>query len=233
MDITHIIRKTVHTDWAPVLLREAAHHNGSWINDVVSQDIHDYKQLLEVLPPKNLIFNAFTKFDVGDTRVCILGQDPYPTKGHAMGLSFSVPTSVTTMPPSLRNIFKELEHEYGVARTNKDLTDWADQGVLLLNTALTVLEGKAGRHTRVWNKFTRGVIEYMNQYLENIVYILWGNHAKEYADMIDHEKNYVLTHSHPSPLARIPFVGNGHFKLANTYLEEHGMPPVNWIGSKN
>lgn len=235
MDIKSMIEATVHTDWRAVLLQLATMH-GERINTALCKDAG------AMLPPHDLIFNAFTKFNMADLKVVILGQDVYPTRGHGMGLCFSVSgvqntnvnTNTTKMPPSLRNIFKELEHEYGVKRMSMDLTDWAEQGVLMLNTALTVLEGKAGKHISVWKPFTQDLLDYVVQNTEHVVYILWGEHAKDavlplFNEADRKEANKILTHSHPSPLARKPFVGNNHFEETNKYLESVGKSRIRWV----
>ena len=230
MDILTIINDTVHTNWKRVLLDIAQRH-ATQINSVVQKDTDAFAGTLDVLPSPDLMFRAFNEFNVEDTRALILSQDPYPTKGHAMGLCFSVPCGTKPMPPSLRNIFKELEWEHARPRASTDLSDWAVQGVLLLNTALTVLEKNAGRHLAVWKPFTTDVIKFIAESprTQNIVYMLWGEHAKEVTALVDLKRNCVLTHSHPSPLARRPFIGNNHFKLANEYLESCGKAAITWL----
>jgi uracil-DNA glycosylase len=217
----------VKTDWKNILLSIANKHAVT-IDEKLSMDEELFQDVLEIVPPKNMIFNAFNLFDVKDLKVCIIGMDPYIKKGEAMGLSFSVPQG-TKCPPSLRNIFKELTHEYSVIRTNTDLTDWASQGVLLLNTALTTLESKTGYHVTIWKKFVEEVLDYITKNCNNIVYILWGSHAQQFQSMIDSEQNLILTHSHPSPLSRKPFVGNNHFRLCNSYLKKVGKQEIQWI----
>jgi uracil-DNA glycosylase len=131
----------------------------------------------------------------------------------------------------LRNIFKELENEYGVKRTETDLTDWAEQGVLLLNTALTVRESSAGSHLKFWKPFTWDVVKHIATKTKNTVYVLWGAHAQEYESLIDKENNLVLRGIHPSPLAARAgnFVGNGHFQKANEYLVKFDKAPITWV----
>lgn len=181
----------------------------------------------KIVPPKHLIFDAFNKFNIQDTKVVIISQDPYIKPGEAMGLCFSVPNGFK-IPPSLRNIFKELERSYSLKRTNTDLSDWADQGVLLLNTSLTTIEGISGQHMAIWKDFTKEVIKYLTGQTSNIVYILWGAHAQTFESLIPTD-NLILKHSHPSPLSRVPFVGNNHFILCNTYLEKHFKQPIDWF----
>lgn len=194
----------------------------------LDQDYKTYGSELEVFPPSGKIFNAFSHFDPSGLRVVILGQDVYPTKGDGMGLSFSVPQG-TRCAPSLRNILKEVSRSCG-SRQNTDLTDWARQGVLLLNTALTVREGSPGSHIRAWKPFTTSVVRHIASACNNVVYMLWGNHAQEYEPLIDASNNLVLRSIHPSPLASRSgsFVGNGHFEKANDYLRKFEHAPIAW-----
>ncbi len=189
------------------------------------------------LPEKHNIFRAFECFNVQDLKVVILGQDCYHSlskkngKPLACGLSFSVFEECQTLPPSLRVIFDELHHEYGVRRISTDLSDWSSQGVLLLNCALTVQQGKANSHAKVWKPFTDDLIMYIAKHCKNVVYILWGEFAKNYEQYIDTTTNYILTCRHPSPLAQSkgPFVGNNHFRLTNEYLEKNNKQPIVWV----
>jgi uracil-DNA glycosylase len=136
------------------------------------------------------------------------------------------------MPPSLRNVFAELAREYAPQTrlaTATSLVDWADQGVLLLNTALTVREGGSGSHMKMWQGFTTDLMRYLGQELENVVFLLWGAHAQSYRPLIDEKKNKVLIHSHPSPLSRQPFVGCGHFGTCNEWLLSRGRLGIQWL----
>ena len=183
-----------------------------------------------VYPRGNDIFNALnmTRFD--DVRVVILGQDPYHGEGQAHGLCFSVRDGVP-LPPSLVNIYKEIEAEYGVKmpRTG-DLTGWATQGVLLLNATLTVRHANAGSHqNKGWEEFTDAVIRAVNDQKEHVVFLLWGSYAQKKGQIIDRAKHFVLTSPHPSPLsAHRGFLGNGHFKKTNEYLAANGFTPIDW-----
>lgn len=215
--------KNIDTDWKVVL-----QNTYDLYGEQVFSELEREEKKFEVFPSRKDIFAAFNCFDMKDLNVVILGQDVYPTKGHGMGMCFSVPSNFKT-PPSLRNIFKELEAEYNIKRTNTDLTDWAKSGVLLLNTALTVREGAAGSHINLWRSFTHHIIQHITQHTKNIVYMLWGNHAHSYESYIDKDHNLVLKHTHPSPLSRKPFVGNNHFKMANAYLEQHDRTPISWF----
>jgi uracil-DNA glycosylase len=173
-----------------------------------------------IYPPENLIFNCFEQCHFEDLKVVIIGQDPYHGQGQANGMSFSVDDGIK-IPPSLRNIFKEIEQEFsGGLPTNGDLTRWANQGVLLLNATLTVGEAQAGSHqNKGWETFTDNVIRMINAEKKNIVYMLWGNYARKKKVLIDHSTNLILESAHPSPLsAHRGFLGNNHFKKANEYL---------------
>lgn len=184
-----------------------------------------------VFPHPSKIFRAFEYFDPNDTKVVILGQDPYHTPGVAHGLSFSTESS-NSIPPSLQNIFKEIELEYG-APVNKDpdLTRWAKQGVLLLNASLTVKAGLANSHADYgWGIFTDAVIKALSEKEEHIVFMLWGAFAGKKESEIDFFKHHVLKAPHPSPLsAHKGFLGCGHFKEANEYLKQHGRGEIDWV----
>ena len=193
----------------------------------VLQTVKEAFPTLEVFPPENERFAAFTHFQRRDLRVVILGQDPYIHLGEAHGLAFSVPNGCK-MPPSLRNIFKELERAYGVKRTATDLTDWARQGVLLLNTALTVREGCSGSHSKLWFPYMHHFMKRLGEESTGVVFMLWGNHAQSYRHLINEEANLVLTWTHPSPLSRKSFVGCDHFETANRYLQGRGKERITW-----
>jgi len=193
----------------------------SAIEKCIEEEIHKY----QIFPPLSSVFNAFT-LSCPAVKVVIIGQDPYHNKGEAHGLAFSVQQG--KMPPSLRNIFKELNREYGIMRTNTDLSDWASQGVLLLNTALTVRENCPGSHIHIWKPFTSEVIKMLGG-MSGIVFMLWGKHAQQYECMIDNKNNLVLKHSHPSPLARKSFIGNNHFSQCNAYLITKNKTPITWV----
>ena len=186
-----------------------------------------------VYPPGKFIFEAFNRTSVDKVKVVLLGQDPYHNPDQAHGLAFSVQHGVA-LPPSLRNIYKELEAEYGKSFKDRDgdLSHWADQGVLLLNATLTVSGGAnmAGTHQgKGWETFTDAVIRALSTRRDNLVYLLWGAYAQRKAAFVDPTKNLVLKSAHPSPLsAHHGFFGNGHFKACNDYLVAHGQSPIEW-----
>ena len=183
----------------------------------------------KVFPPGSQIFRAFELTPVPDVKVVILGQDPYHGPGQAHGLSFSVPYGVPA-PPSLKNIFKEIETDLGVTMSGyPDLENWARQGVLLLNAVLTVRCAEAASHSKIgWQEFTDAVIRYISDNCEGVVFMLWGNFARTKSELIDHSRHCVLEAAHPSPLARGAFFGSRHFSKANAYLTSIGRTPIDW-----
>lgn len=183
-----------------------------------------------VYPPGSKIFDAFNLTPMDSVKVVILGQDPYHGEGQANGLCFSVNENVE-MPPSLINIFKEIKSDTGeTPLPDGDLSRWARQGVLMLNSTLTVKKGLAGSHQgRGWETFTDNVIKTLNDSKENLVFILWGSYAIKKGAVIDRTKHLVLTSPHPSPLsAHRGFFGNHHFTRANKYLSSHGKESIDW-----
>ncbi|UJF20103.1 uracil-DNA glycosylase [Vibrio sp. SS-MA-C1-2] len=184
-----------------------------------------------IYPKDKDIFNAFHYTELTDVKVVILGQDPYHGKGQAHGLSFSVQPSIK-VPPSLVNIYKELAQDIdGFEVPNHGyLTSWAEQGVLLLNTVLTVEQGNAHSHAKLgWERFTSGVIELINQQNSGVIFLLWGAHAQKKGAKIDRDKHHVLTSVHPSPLSAYRgFFGCQHFSKSNVLLKQQGKTEINW-----
>jgi len=216
----------IDTDWKNII--DNIYHNN------ISQ-LHKINDLLynnqEIYPPKNLIFNSFNKFNFKDTKVVILGQDPYHQKYQAMGLSFSINKGIKN-PPSLKNIIKEIKSNYtnsNIEDYKGDLTYLSEQGVLLLNSSLTVLNSKPGCHIKNWEDFTDNIIKYISDNLHNIVFILWGNYAKSKKKFIDLQKHHILESVHPSPLsASRGFFGCNHFLLCNEYLKNNNITCIKW-----
>lgn len=216
----------------------------SWMQELSEEFDKDYfKSLIQfvkseyvthpnsVFPEVDQIFRAFDACPFEEVKVVVLGQDPYPTKGHAHGLCFSVEPTIRPLPKSLNNIYKELEADLGVApQENGDLNHWAEQGVLLLNSVLTVREGEANSHkNQGWERFTDAVIEKLAEKREGIVYILWGNKAQEKGKVVNVAKNKVLTAPHPSPLSSYRgFFGSKPFSKTNDYLLAMGKKEVQW-----
>tara|TARA_B100000902_G_C27227179_1_gene872852 strand:+ start:465 stop:1127 length:663 start_codon:yes stop_codon:yes gene_type:complete len=184
----------------------------------------------EIFPKQSLIFNAFNLCDFNSVKVVILGQDPYHGHEQAHGLSFSVPDGIK-IPPSLRNIFKEIKYDLGViVPESGNLVRWANQGVLLLNSILTVQKGKASSHKmRGWEVFTDSVIELLSKDRENLVFMLWGTYACKKGAQIDKDRHLVIETSHPSPFAASKgFLGSKQFSRCNNYLELHKKGSINW-----
>lgn len=183
-----------------------------------------------VYPPGALMFNAFSQTPFEKVKVVILGQDPYHGEGQAHGLSFSVPAGVS-IPPSLKNIFHELKTDLGIEPPSSgDLNAWAQQGVLLLNAVLTVNAGEPGSHRPAgWETFTDEVIRILSAEKQHLVFMLWGNFARQKEYLIDAQRHCVLKAPHPSPFsAHTGFFGCRHFSSCNTYLMQHGKTPVDW-----
>lgn len=196
----------------------------------LARKLHEEKDRgIVIYPPGSKIFRAFDLCPLDTVKVVILGQDPYHGAGQAMGLSFSVPEGIAA-PPSLKNIFKEIESDLGIRMSGSpDLEPWARQGVLLLNSVLTVRAGVAASHAGLgWQNFTDAVIKLISERCEGVVFMLWGNYARSKAGLIDSGRHLVLQAAHPSPLARGAFFGCRHFSQANAYLVKTGRSPINW-----
>lgn len=186
-------------------------------------------ELYEVYPKFKDIFLAFNLCPFDHVKVVILGQDPYHSKGQATGLSFAVEEGVR-IPPSLRNIFKEIKNDLKThSPSSTNLKQWAEQGVLLLNSILTVRSGQPASHKNIgWERFTDTVIDTLNLNKKNLVYLLWGNYAKKKCKALDKENNLVLESPHPSPLSAGKFFGNNHFSKCNQYLIKKKLAPIKW-----
>ncbi|MCY7355533.1 MAG: uracil-DNA glycosylase [Lysobacter sp.] len=183
-----------------------------------------------IYPPGPQIFAAFDATPFDTVKVVVLGQDPYHGAGQAHGLCFSVAPGVS-VPPSLDNIFKEIQRDLGIARPDHGyLMPWAQRGVLLLNAVMTVEDGRAGAHQgKGWEGFTDHVVDVLNRESENLVFLLWGSYAQAKGKVIDTRRHRVLKTTHPSPLsAHRGFLGSGHFSATNEYLARHGQAPIDW-----
>lgn len=217
----------IDPSWKEVLKEEFEKEYFKRLTSFVKEE---YSGSTPIYPPARLIFNAFDHCPFNDVKVVILGQDPYHGAGQANGLCFSVNKGVQ-FPPSLLNIFKEIESDTGTPiPQDGDLTRWSDQGVLLLNATLTVRAAQAGSHQkRGWEEFTDAAIRELAQRRENLVFILWGSYAQKKGAFIDRNRHLVLTSPHPSPLSAYQgFFGNHHFSRANAYLAEHGKNTIKW-----
>ncbi len=216
----------IETGWKSVLKDE---FDKEYFNNLAQFVKEEYKKTT-VYPPAGLIFNAFNLCPFSDVRTVIIGQDPYHGPGQAHGLCFSVRDGVG-FPPSLINIFKEIELDLGLSRpASGNLERWARQGVLLLNATLTVRAHLAGSHQKKgWEQFTDSVISVLNREKSNIVFLLWGAYAQKKGENIDRNRHLVLESVHPSPLsASRGFFGNKHFSKCNDYLLANGKNPVDW-----
>jgi uracil-DNA glycosylase len=206
--------------------------NKSYFFDLVAFVKSEYKSKNgNIFPKGDQIFRALNDCPLSDVKVVILGQDPYPTRGNAHGLCFSVEEDVRPFPKSLVNIFKEIEADLGIPfPENGSLVRWAKQGVLLLNAVLTVEEGKPESHARKgWEQFTDAVISAVNKNNSQVVYLLWGSKAQEKAAQVDSANNLILKTVHPSPLSAYRgFFGCKHFSETNNYLVSNGKIPINW-----
>jgi uracil-DNA glycosylase len=195
----------------------------------LTQFVREEYKSKTVYPPGPLIFSAFDLCPFDKVKVVIVGQDPYHGFKQANGLSFSVNDGIA-LPPSLQNIFKEIHNDLGIMPLpSGDLTRWAKQGVLMINSVLTVLASKPASHAgHGWELFTDSVIQTLNAKRENIVYMLWGRYAQNKGQVIDKEKNLVLTSAHPSPYSVTQFYGHHHFSKCNEYLQAHGKNRIDW-----
>ncbi|MFG6685871.1 uracil-DNA glycosylase [Mariniflexile sp. HNIBRBA6329] len=217
----------IHENWKPYLETE---FEKPYFKDLVGFVKAEYRNH-SCFPPGNQIFNAFNHCHFDDVKVVIIGQDPYHDFGQANGLCFSVNEGIKH-PPSLINIFKEIETDLGIPYPiSGNLMRWADQGVLLLNATLTVRAHQAGSHqNKGWELFTDSVIKTISDNKENVVFLLWGGYAKKKQKLIDNKKHQVLTSGHPSPLSanRGHWFGNKHFSKTNSLLEQAFVAPVQW-----
>lgn len=217
----------IEAGWKKVLHAE---FTKSYFENIVAFLKTEKAQGKVIYPPGSLIFNAFNKTPFDALKVVLLGQDPYHGKGQAMGLSFSVPKGIK-QPPSLINIFKELHDDVGVSIPKTgDLTPWAEQGVLLLNAALTVRAAEPNSHSKTgWHQFTDAVIKRISDEKEGIIFLLWGSFAHQKQELIDQTKHQVLKAAHPSPYsADKGFFGCRHFSKTNDYLVKQKKEPIDW-----
>lgn len=215
----------IGNDWDIVLKEEYEKEYFKKIKDVIRNEYNNK----QIFPPADRVFYAFRMTSYKDTRVVILGQDPYHGVGEANGLCFSVNRGIK-MPPSLKNIYKELYNDLGIERTDTDLSDWAKSGVLLLNSVLTVEKDKPASHKFVgWEEFTDSIIKKLNEKDEPVVFILWGNFAKGKMKYITNTKHLVISSSHPSPFSvNYGFFGSKPFSKTNAFLKKNGLKEIEW-----
>lgn len=216
----------LNTDWKSFLEDELNSNNFK----AIICELEIERKNFTIFPENDALFNAFNQTNLDGLKVVILGQDPYHGKGQAHGLSFSVPNGVKT-PPSLRNIFKELQSDLNLPiSTNGNLNTWAKQGVLLLNSTLTVREKQAGSHQNLgWEEFTDSIITKISTEKEGIIFLLWGAFAQKKSILIDEKKHHILTAAHPSPFSAYRgFLGCKHFSKTNKILIKNNQKPINW-----
>ena len=215
----------IGNDWDLILKDE---YNKEYFLKIKDKVRNEYANKV-IFPPAKKVFYALRETSFKNTRVVILGQDPYHGEGEANGLCFSVNEGIK-MPPSLKNIYKELYDDVGVVKTSTDLSDWAKSGVLLLNSVLTVEKDKPASHKWIgWEEFTDSIIKKLNEKNEPVVFILWGNFAKEKAKYITNPKHLVITSSHPSPFSvNYGFFGSKPFSRTNKFLKDNGLKEIEW-----
>lgn len=219
------VNPSIHESWKNVLLNEFSSSYFTGLKKFLQEEKKKYR----IYPPGNLIFSAFNLTPFDQVKVVIIGQDPYHGEGQANGLCFSVSPGVPP-PPSLKNIFKELNSDLGIpVSTSGNLEPWAKQGVLLLNATMTVRANSPGSHQKKgWETFTDAVIKAISDKKKGIVFLLWGNFAQTKEALIDQNKHFILKAAHPSPLARGAYFGCRHFSKANKILIHAGKQPINW-----
>lgn len=231
-NLKELVEKNIQTDWKEIIL-DIIEDNSEIVKEIedkLNEDIQELKDKFGIFPPQPLIFNAFNQFNFQDTKAVIIGQDPYHRRGQAMGLSFSVPKDVKT-PPSLVNIYKELESDINGFQKPEhgDLTKWAQEGVLMLNSALTVLEANPNSHQSEWIDFTDLIIEYLDQNINHpIVFLLWGKESQKKTKLLKSDNSISLASAHPSPLSAKRWFGNKSFSKANQILKKNNIEEINW-----
>ncbi|ECQ5882397.1 uracil-DNA glycosylase [Campylobacter coli] len=216
----------INDDWKEFLKEE---FNKNYFLEIKKRYIQALNNNAIIYPPANLTFNAFNLTPLDELKIVLLGQDPYHQPNQAMGLSFSVPYGVK-IPPSLLNIYKELKTDLDIEPSKSgDLSSWAKQGILLLNSILSVEAGKPASHSSWgWQEFSDAVISKLSLEKSGLIFMLWGNYAKSKKTLIDTNKHFILEAAHPSPLARTGFLGCKHFSKANEILRNLGKNPINW-----
>lgn len=211
--------------WDAVLKEE---YEKNYFKNIVMFINKEYKEKI-VYPPKRDILRALKLTDYNDVKVVILGQDPYHGENEANGLSFSVNEGIK-LPPSLKNIYKELYDDLGITKTTGDLTSWANQGVLLLNSVLTVLKDTPTSHSKIgWQEYTDAIIRKLNEREKTIVFILWGNYARSKKNLITNKRHYIIESPHPSPFsANSGFFGSRPFSKTNEFLKKNNIKEIEW-----
>jgi uracil-DNA glycosylase len=215
----------INVEWKSALSNEFT--SPYW--EKLTSFVRDQYKSKTVYPPAPNVFRAFDLCPFDKVKVVIVGQDPYHGAKQANGLSFAVSEGIA-LPPSLKNIYKEIQNDLGITPLpSGDLSRWAKQGVLMLNAVLTVAASAPASHAdKGWEQFTDAAIKALNDKREHIVYMLWGKYAQNKGQIINRDKNLILTSAHPSPYSATMFFGNHHFSKCNEYLKKHGLEPINW-----
>ena len=223
--------------WCDLFEKDIIKEKINNINEELDKELELLDNIIDIFPKPDKILNCFDLCSLEDLKVILIGQDPYINKfdingvitPQAMGLSFSVPKGIN-IPPSLKNIYKELKDDLNIENLHGDLTKWNKQGVLLLNRSLTVREGKSNSHKKMWSGFMEKVIEYINEKKSNCVFILWGNDAKKLKKLINNDKHLIIEGTHPSPLGanKGGFFGGKYFSKTNEYLKIYKKKVINW-----
>ena len=223
--------------WSDLFEKDIIKEKINYINQELEKELELLDNIIDIFPKPDKILNCFDLCSLEDVKVILVGQDPYINKfdingvvtPQAMGLSFSVPKGIN-IPPSLKNIYKELKDDLNIENLHGDLTKWNKQGVLLLNRSLTVRQGQSNSHKKMWNGFMEKVVEYINENKKNCVFILWGNDAKKLKKLINNDKHLILEGTHPSPLGanKGGFFGGKYFSKTNKYLKIHKKKIINW-----
>tara|TARA_B100000963_G_C22497194_1_gene612035 strand:+ start:67 stop:741 length:675 start_codon:yes stop_codon:yes gene_type:complete len=217
---------TINTNWKDIIRKTLLKYPS--LDPNLEEESENFEGLAEIYPPIDSIFKCFNYFNVEDTKVVIIGQDPYHQPNQAQGLSFSVPEN-TKLPPSLVNIFKEINNEYGDKPKNGNLEFWAKQGVLLLNNTLTVRQSSPNSHLKIWKGFTQDILSQLLEINKNIVFLLWGGNAKKCVEKLPIKIS--LKSNHPSPLSanRGGWFGCNHFKECNIILKKMNLDEIKWF----
>ena len=229
--------QVLSTNWKNILQKiyQDNKQDSENLEKFIEKQREDFDGLCEIYPPTNEIFNAFSKFNFENLKVVIIGQDPYHGPGQANGYCFSVKNNIK-IPPSLRNIYAEIKQDMNLSNeelSHGNLDNWANQGVLLLNTSLSVRQAKPNSHSVHWKYFTNEIIKYIAEHSENVIFMLWGSHAKMCKKLLTHEQiqqHHFLEAHHPSPLSanRGGWFGNKHFSKTNQILEKLEKQTINW-----
>ena len=228
-DNCNLKEQNIDSSWEDFFNKQTKQAYFQELEKFLQQEQQIYCPDLQLYPPPNLVFNSLNQCPLEEVKIVLLGQDPYHNVGQAMGLSFSVPEDVK-IPPSLKNIYKELQNDLGIETPQHgDLTKWSQQGVLLLNSALTVRQHCPNSHAKYWTPFTDNLIKYLSDQ-GDIIFILWGGYAKKKKKLINTDRNYILEANHPSPLScnRGGFFGCQHFSQCNQLLEKMNKKPIQW-----